>query len=321
MKFYVRQKGLHMKVLCVLSDHRAHKSKSPRMHNAVIRALGLQEEYLYVPFQIDPACAGDAVAALRTLHVAGANVTVPCKELVIPHLDRLSPEAASVGAVNTIVPEEGGLAGYNTDIGGVQDALEFGQFELTGQTALLCGTGGAARGVLQALKGGGAARILLAGRDPAKTAALAQEFNAKEVFGNQFHGSACPEGFGCSDCGGCDTREVDSQIIPLDIKDPAQMQQAALEAALIINTTAVSDPAESPELAAVVAGLRARSGGLVMDINYGRKENLWQALAQRSDARFLDGLPMLAMQAARSFRLWTGIPVTGHEFLAPLMKS
>lgn len=311
-----------MNVFCVLSDHRAHKSKSPLMHNAVIRSLGLEADYMYVPFQIDPACAGDAVAALRTLHIAGANVTVPLKELVIPHLDRLSPEAASVGAVNTIVPEDGGLAGYNTDIGGVLDALEFGQFELAGKTALLCGTGGAARGVLQALKSGGAGSILLAGRDPQKTADLAREFNAKEAFGNNFSGSACPEGFGCSDCGGCDTR-ADSvgQITAIDINNSVAMK-AALEAApLVINTTAVSDPAESPELAAILAPLRGCERGLVMDINYGRKDNLWQALALRSGANFLDGLPMLAMQAARSFRLWTRKTVTGHEFLRPLMNS
>lgn len=276
-----------MKVLCVLSDHRAHKSKSPLMHNGVIRARGLEAEYMYVPFQIDPENTGAAIAALRALNIAGANVTVPCKEKVIPHLDRLDPAAAAVGAVNTIVPEDGGLAGYNTDIGGFLDALAHGGFNPAGKRALLCGSGGAARGLLQALREGEAKEIFLAGRNPEKSSALAAEFSAQ----------------------------------PLDIYDKRKMEEICRECPLIINATAASTPAESPELAELVASLSPHGCEIVVDINYGRTENLWQDLAGRGGARFMDGLPMLAMQAARSFRLWTGLPVTGDEFLAALNRG
>ncbi len=269
-----------MKVLCVLSDHRAHKSMSPLMHNGVIRARKLDHEYMYVPFQIDPENAGAAVAALRALNIAGANVTVPCKEKVIPYLDKLSDEAKAVGAVNTIVPENGGLSGYNTDIGGFLDALEYGNFSLRGKTALLCGTGGAARGLLQAMRQGEASQILLAGRNPEKTAELATEFGAEPI-------------------------DINS------LKDTG--------ANLIVNATAVTAPEESPELAEVVARLYAPQCKMIVDINYGRNRNIWLELSQRSDSGFMDGLPMLAMQACRSFRLWTGIDVTGNEFISALL--
>lgn len=270
-----------MKVFCVLSDHRAHKSKSPLMHNGVIAARNLESEYMYVPFEIDPENAGAAIAALRSLNIAGANVTVPCKEKVIPHLDRLSEEAKAVGAVNTIVPENGGLSGYNTDIGGFLDALEYGGFELSGKSALLCGTGGAARGLLQALKQGNASEIMLAGRNMDKTSAIAEEFGATA----------------------------------LDLND---LQNSG--AHLIINATAITAPAESPELAENIAKLCADNCQMVVDINYGREENIWQQLAERTEAKFMDGLPMLAMQACRSFRLWTGLDVKGEEFVTALKQ-
>lgn len=271
-----------MKVFCVLSDHRAHKSKSPLMHNGVIRARGWQERYIYVPFQIDPENAGAAVAALRTLNIAGANVTVPCKEKVIPYLDRLSPEAAAVGAVNTInVEEDGSLTGYNTDIGGFLDALAYGGFAPAGRAVLLCGTGGAARGLLQALREGGAAKVWLAGRDPQKTGALAREFGAEAI-------------------------------------DISAMRAQAGRAELIINATAVSTPGESPELAQTLAALEVSACRMVVDINYGRAENIWQGLARRAGAEFMDGFPMLAMQACRSFNIWTGEGVGGEEFLRAL---
>ena len=88
-------------------------SKSPAMYNHCFAKYGL--DWAYLAFNVTPEQAGAAVQAIRTLHMRGANVTMPCKSAVIPYLDKLSPEAQAIGAVNVIVNDGGVLTGYNTD--------------------------------------------------------------------------------------------------------------------------------------------------------------------------------------------------------------
>ncbi|MEW6271549.1 MAG: shikimate dehydrogenase, partial [Thermodesulfobacteriota bacterium] len=88
------------RIVGVIGDPIAH-SRSPAMHNAAFRALGLP--YAYCAFHVRPGAVAAAVAAVRALGLAGLNVTIPHKEAVIPHLDRVTPVARLAGAVNTIV--------------------------------------------------------------------------------------------------------------------------------------------------------------------------------------------------------------------------
>ena len=89
-------------------------SRSPQMHNAAYAALGL--DWAYVPLPVAPERVGDAVRGLVALGFAGANVTVPHKQAVIPYLDELTPVARAIGAVNTIVVRpDGSLLGDSTD--------------------------------------------------------------------------------------------------------------------------------------------------------------------------------------------------------------
>ena len=84
------------------------------MHNAAYAALGL--DWAYVPLPVAPERVGDAVRGLVALGFAGANVTVPHKQAVIPYLDELTPVARAIGAVNTIVVQpDGSLLGDSTD--------------------------------------------------------------------------------------------------------------------------------------------------------------------------------------------------------------
>lgn len=89
------------------------QSKSPIMHEAALRALGIPGAY--VPLHIHPEKLGDAVQAIRTLGFRGVNVTIPHKVAVMEYLDVLDESAVAVGAVNTIVNDNGVLTGYNTD--------------------------------------------------------------------------------------------------------------------------------------------------------------------------------------------------------------
>lgn len=88
-------------------------SKSPAMYNHCFAKYGL--DWAYLAFDISPEKAGDAVQAIRTLHMRGANVTMPCKNAVIPYLDELTPAARAIQAVNTIVNDNGRLVGHDTD--------------------------------------------------------------------------------------------------------------------------------------------------------------------------------------------------------------
>lgn len=268
-----------MKVFCILSDERAFRSKSPAMHTAVLKRNGING--VYVPFRVEPDRVADAVRGLRALNIAGANVTVPYKEAVAPHMDSLSREASAIGAVNTIVPDNGGLKGCNTDAGGLMDALAEAAFSAGGKVVLVCGTGGASRAVLFALNELGTKTIVLAGRDEKRTAAMAGIAGAEPV-SMEFLGSGA--------------HDVD----------------------LIINATSVSSPSESPELASRLDGLKLKGCELVVDLNYGRETNFWKDLAERNGSRFMDGLPMLAYQARRSFTLWTGLEVDPLQFLEAL---
>lgn len=241
----------------------------------------LEEEGIpgaYLPFEVSPERLGRAVEGLRALGMRGANVTVPYKEAVIPFLDHLEPEAGRVGAVNTILNQEDELIGYNTDPGGFLQALGLAGFEPDGAGALVLGLGGAARAVTAALTGSGA-QVTLAGRDEAAGLELAEEFRAR--------------------------------FRPLAGLQPG-------EVGLVVNATTVSEPVESPALAGLVRELEISGCRLVMDLNYGRPENLWAGLADRLKAGFQDGETMLAAQARLSFRLWTGREVDLGRFQAAL---
>jgi len=271
-----------MKIFGILSDERAFKSKSPAMHNRVLRQRGI--DGVYVPFSVEPDQIGEAIRGLKALKIAGANVTVPHKEAVRPHLDELSAEAAAIGAVNTIVRDRARLIGHNTDAAGFTDALAEAGFEAAGRTALVIGTGGAARAVLFSLGRMGPARMTLAGRNQARTTELAARTGAS----------------------------------------PASLESLPgqpLEAELVINCTSASSETESPELAGLARRLDLSGCRLIFDLNYGREVNFWQDLAWECGATFSDGLSMLSHQARRSFFLWTGLVVEAREFLAALEEN
>ncbi len=269
-----------MKVFCILSDARACKSKSPAMHTAVMKTYGI--EGIYVPFAVEAGLVGDAVRGIRALGIEGANVTVPYKETVIPYLDGLSEEASEIGAVNTIVRQGSTLVGHNTDSGGFRDALKAIGFDLPGRPVMVFGTGGAAKAVLHAAFRGLAGRTTVVGRNGDHAARLAAKF-------------------------GCASMSLDS--IP-------HMDESA---ALVVNATSASSPDESPQLAGLIRGLQLQGCELVVDLNYGRTHNFWQDLAKSLGATFMDGLPMLAHQAKRSFELWAGISADAGEFMRPLL--
>jgi len=264
-----------MKVYCILSDERAYRSKSPAMFTTVMQRQGIRG--MYVPFKVQPEEVGKALESLKTLGIAGANVTIPYKQAVIPYLDILSEGANVIGAINTIVITGEELKGYNTNAIGFMDALDSVDFNPEGKSALIFGTGGAARAVAFILNWLRTDTIVVAGRSDEKVEQIVKRFGGE---------GATLESLG---------------------KD--------INADILINATSVSSPDESPEMAALVADLNIKGCELMVDLNYNRPQNFWQDMARENDIRFMDGLMPLAYQARRTFALWTSLQLPPEEFI------
>lgn len=168
----------------VLGDPVAH-SLSPVMHNAAFDLTGCNA--VYVALRVtDPA---GAVAAIRTLSIAGASVTIPHKTTVIDYLDQLDPAAETIGAVNTIVNQDGKLIGYNTDGSGAVRALTE-KTSLKRKCVTVIGAGGAARAIGYAVAEQGA-RVTIANRSTARGQSLARDLQAGFMPLKEFTGDSC----------------------------------------------------------------------------------------------------------------------------------
>lgn len=266
-----------MQVYCVLGDERAMRSKLPAIFEAILKRLGIKGAY--VPFKVAPQDIGQALQSLKILNIAGANVSVPYKEKVIPHLDILSEGANIIGAINTIIRNGDELKGYNTNAIGFMDALNEAGFDAEGKSALVFGTGGAAKSVVFILNWLRTDRVIVTGRNQEKCLSLARRFEV--------------------------------EAMPFDA-----LTEQPLTANIVVNATAVSSTDESSEMAALVDRLNINDCEWVVDLNYGRRKNFWKDLADRIGASFMDGLPSLAYQARRTLALWTGIQVPPQEFLS-----
>jgi shikimate dehydrogenase len=163
-------------LLGVMGDPIA-QSKSPLMHGAALKALGIPGAY--VPLHVKPEDLGEAVHAIRVLGFLGVNVTIPHKVAVMTYLDRLDESAVAIGAVNTIVNDDGILTGYNTDgIGYVRSLKAEAISDLSGARIMVIGAGGASRGIVAALLQEAPSSIIIANRTADKAQELAAVWSA-----------------------------------------------------------------------------------------------------------------------------------------------
>src|SRR2546425_2282700 len=146
------------------------------MHNAASAAVGLP--HVYLRYRVAPSELRPALGEARRLRLGGLNLTVPLKETVVPLLDGLTPEAARIGAVNTVLVRGGRLIGDNTDGRGFLRALAGRETRARGGHAVLIGAGGSARAVGTALALQGWPRITVANRTLERGAALARRLAA-----------------------------------------------------------------------------------------------------------------------------------------------
>jgi shikimate dehydrogenase len=162
------------RICCLIGDPIEH-SLSPLIHNAAYKALGL--DYAYITLRASDIKR--AIADIKTQGIRGASVTTPHKVTALKYLDRLDPAAEAIGAVNTIVNDNGILTGYNTDGDAALKALE----EVTGlggKKVVLIGGGGAALAIAAALKENSVSLVIL-NRTGAKARQLADKVRAKDA--------------------------------------------------------------------------------------------------------------------------------------------
>ncbi|PPD58242.1 shikimate dehydrogenase [Dehalogenimonas etheniformans] len=242
------------------------QSVSPAMQNAAFRAL--EQKYIYLAFQVPPAALGEAINVVRGLGFRGANITIPHKTTVIPLLDNTDPHAKRIGAVNTVLNENGKLTGYNTDAPGFLVALRRGGFEPKGEKAVVLGAGGAARAVVFAL------------RDAGTTIAII----------NRSHESAVNL-----------ARETESSSFELS---ESGLRSAMAGSSLVVNTTSLGMSPNAGSTPLPVQFLR--QGLFVFDTVYRPRQTRLLREAEAAGCKILGGLEMLVEQGALAFELWTG---------------
>ena len=148
------------------------------MQEAAFAALGLNWRYLTV--EVPPAKLPDAIRGMRAFGMRGANLTIPHKVAVIEHLDRIAPDAALIGAVNTVRREGDLLIGENTDGKGfLRGVRTTASVDPKGKRVVVLGAGGAARAVLTELALAGAAHLLVLNRSIRRGEDMVSDLAAK----------------------------------------------------------------------------------------------------------------------------------------------
>jgi len=256
-------------------------SLSPQIHRAAMQAVGLAGEYRLYP--VDPAhlqpALDDLLNRVRAGEIAGLNVTVPHKERLRDHVDQCSETALAIGAVNTLVFQDGCLRGENSDAPGFLSHLQQAEL-LPSQRRLRCailGAGGAARAVAYALATAGHSVGIVARRE-SQAQRLAADLS-------QAPGVLTP---------------------PASLPPDFNWLREGFRPDLLVNATPVGmhpNPAQSPW----PLEIPLPKSCLVYDLVYNPTETLLLRQARRAGLPTLSGLGMLVEQAALSFAWWTGI--------------
>ncbi len=153
-----------MKNIYGLIGEKLGHSFSPQIHGEIFKKLGIAGEYKLFELREDELKA--AVKEYKKQDIKGLNVTVPYKIKIMPYLDVISAEAEKIGAVNTISMANGVLTGYNTDYNGFGKSLARSRIEVKGKSAVILGTGGVSKAVVQYLTDNGAKNITYVSRNP-----------------------------------------------------------------------------------------------------------------------------------------------------------
>ncbi|MBI9071432.1 MAG: shikimate dehydrogenase [Melioribacteraceae bacterium] len=256
--------------------HPIKHSLSPAMQNKAF-SLG-DQNFIYLPFDVPQTNLKDALKGMIALGIKGFNITIPHKEYITQFLNDVSEEASVIGAVNTIVNENGILHGYNTDVNGIIETLAPFKDDINDQVVSVIGSGGAARSVIYALiRHFKVKRINIINRTEQTAESMKEYFGAKMVFP--------------------------------DIKTyalvPPDLVEVFGKSKLIVNTTSIGMNPEVDDSPTTIEK-SFNKDQIVFDVIYTPLKTKFLELAESQGATIVNGLKMFVVQGARSYELWTG---------------
>ena len=260
-------------------------SLSPQLHEREADELGLRYFYQLIDIEqlgLDAEAAGPLLSEARRMGFRGLNITHPCKQVVVPNLDSLSPAAAALAAVNTVEFADGKMIGHNTDSSGFEAAFTRGLPAVPMRHVVILGAGGAGAAVAHAVLRLGAQRLTIA-----------------EVVSARAHKL---------------TAALRTQFAPDWIRpvDPGDLATAMGDADGLVNATPVG---MEPQAGMPLPEELLRPEMWVADVVYRPLETELLARARARGCRTLSGGGMLVFQAAEAFRLFTGrAPDVGRMF-------
>lgn len=267
----------HTKLTGLLGSPVSH-SISPMMHNEAFQQLGL--DYTYMAFDIELEKLASVVEAFRIMNVRGFNLTMPHKNAMCALCDSLSPAAEIIGAVNTVVNDNGLLTGYTTDGIGYMRGLKEDGYDIIGKKMTLLGAGGAATSIFVQAALDGVSEISI--------------FNRRSPFWKRAEQivEMLKEHTNC-------------KISLYDYEDPNILKREISESVILTNGTSVG-MAPNIEQSLITDTSVFHKDLIVSDVIYNPRETLLLRQAKEAGCKTQNGLYMLLYQGAEAFKLWTG---------------
>mgnify|MGYP001647686604 FL=1 len=266
----------HTELLGLIATPIRH-SKSPVMHNAACRALGL--DYAYLAFDIQPDQLEDAVKGFKALNVRGWNVSMPYKTTIGQYLDHITPIAKMCGAINTVINDNGVLTGTITDGTGYMSALKDQGIDIIGKKMTIVGAGGAATAI-----------VMQAALDGVKEISI---FNIKDASWERALENV---------------EKINSQTQCkaqlFDLNDHETLRKEINESVIFTNATNVGmGKLEGKMVLPDTSYLRKDL--IVSDVIYMPEKTKLLEEAEKVGCQTINGLGMMLYQGAASFKLWT----------------
>ena len=255
------------------------ESLSPDIHNYLANVMGLK--YHYFLFDLNQSDLKKAVQSIRILNIKGVNVTIPYKREVIEYLDEVDEKVEKIGAVNTILNEDGKLVGYNTDVDGFDEMAYNKGLDLTDKKVTIIGAGGAARAVMYYL--------------------IDEEINEVNIINRTLRrANSVKDAF---------NKDIDNiNILELNSENADEKIESS---DIIINATPLGTANKLEEISPVPKEL-INANQTLIDLVYKPRITKFLQYGKEQNAFIISGIEMLIYQAVKSFEIWTNSMVEYH---------